>query len=206
MCHERLGGYVTGQVRARIVGPLDERVPGVTVGGDSREHHLAVLVLLDTRFQQRRGAAGDRIAERLACRRDADGQVDDAIAVRGNVAGQLGSLANRTTQYKPRRAGLEHIVRLVAAPGLRTAICHDRHAEGGGVVMRRLPGVADREDDGIHASHGELVARAVADGYWADGPWADGYWADGCWGPVCVVMVWLLAGGESAGWSLSRQH
>ena len=45
-------GDEAGQVGAGVAGPLDQRVPGLAVGGDGGEHDLAVLVLEHVRLLQ----------------------------------------------------------------------------------------------------------------------------------------------------------
>ena len=88
-CHQRVRRHVAGQVRARIVGPLHQRVAGVPVGGDRGQHHLAVLVLGRVRGGDGPGPAGDRVAEGLLRGQDADRQVGHAVAVRGHVRAEL---------------------------------------------------------------------------------------------------------------------
>ena len=104
-------------------------------------------------------AVGHGVLVSRSGRRHADGQVDDAVAVLGDVRAEFRASAHGPAQHEPRVAGLEHVGRLVPAAGLRAAIGDAAHAEGGGVEVRGLPGVADGEDYGVHASHRESIGR-----------------------------------------------
>ena len=75
----------------------------------------------------------------------ADGDVDDAVAVLGDVPADVGAGADLAGEPEPRRAGLEDVLGVVAVAGLRPAVRRDAHPERGGVVVRGLLGVADRE-------------------------------------------------------------
>ncbi len=84
----RLGGDEAGQVGAVVAGALDEGVAGLAVGGDGGEHDGAVLVLHLVRLGEAGGAVLDGVGVRGAGVRDLDGEVDDAVAVLGDVLGE----------------------------------------------------------------------------------------------------------------------
>jgi putative peptidoglycan lipid II flippase len=152
-----LGRDVSGQVGARVTGPLDQRVPGVAVGGDGGQHGLAVVVLDDARLGQPARSVRDRVAVGVLGRADLQGQVDDPVSVRGDPVAQRGAGPDRAAEDEPRAAGFQDVGGLVRRSGLRSAVRHPSHAERGRVVVRRLLRVADREDYGVHADDGEGV-------------------------------------------------
>ena len=148
-----------GQVRARVAGPLHQRVPGVAEGGDGGHHDLAVVVLEQVRRLQAARAVRDRVVVGLLGRADLEGQVGDPVAVRGDPLAQPGPGPGRAAEDEPRAARLQDVHRLVRVPGLRAAVRGPPHAERGRVVVRRLLRVPDREDHGVHADDGKTVLR-----------------------------------------------
>ena len=85
---DRVGGGEAGQVRAVVAGALDEGVPGLAVRGDRGEDDRAVLVLELVRLGEAAGAVLDGVRVRGAGVRDLDGEVDDAVAVLGDMVGE----------------------------------------------------------------------------------------------------------------------
>ena len=156
---DRLRRDEPGQVRARIAGPLHQRVPGVAEGGDGGHHDLAVVVLEQVRRLQAARAVRDRVVVGLLGRADLEGQVGDPVAVRGDPLAQPGPGPRRAAEDEPRAARLQHVHRLVRVAGLRAAVRGPPHAERGRVVVRRLLRVSDREDHGVHADDGKAVLR-----------------------------------------------
>jgi hypothetical protein len=145
------------QVRPRVAVALDERVPGLAVGRDGGGRHAAVLVARRGRFREAAGTAGHRGCVRRGGVGHRDRDVDDAVAVRGDVLRQRGAAGDRPLEHEARGAGLEDVGRTVTVAGLRTAVGGHREAECGRVEERRLPGVAHREVDGVDAEDGKGV-------------------------------------------------
>jgi len=152
----RPGRDVPGQVGAGVTGPLDQRVPGVAVGGDGGQHGLPVVVLDDARLGQPARSVRDRVAVGVLGRADLQGQVGNPVPVRGDPLAQRGAGPDRAAEDEPRAAGFQDVGGLVRRSGLRPAVGHPPHAERGRVVVRRLLRVADREDHGVHADDGEV--------------------------------------------------
>ena len=150
-----------GQVRARVAGPLHQRVPGVAEGGDGGHHDLAVVVLEQVRGLQAARAVRDRVIVGRLGRADLQGQVGDPVAVRGDPLAQPGPGPGRAAEDEPRAARLQHVHRLVRVPGLRAAVRDPPHAERGRVVMRRLLRVPDREHHGVHADNGKAEGSVL---------------------------------------------
>ena len=159
--HDRLGGHEAGEVGALVAGALDQGVPGLAVGGDGREDDGAVLVLDLVRLVDRAGALRDGVLVRGAGVRDLDGQVDDAVTVLGDMlldeAAPLAGLLDHRGEDEPGRAVLQDVTGGLAAAVLRSGVGDQLHAEGGGVVVRRLLGVAHGEDDRVHSLDREGV-------------------------------------------------
>src|ERR1039457_4396310 len=82
----------------------------------------------------------------------------------------------RTAKNEPRPAGFQHVASPVAAAGLGPAVRDAAHAERGGVVVRCLPGVADREHHGVGSGDRESIHRVLP--YWLP------YWLRG------LVAAW----------------
>ncbi len=134
---------------------------GLAVGGDGGEDDRAVLVLQLVRLGDALRALLDGVRVRGARVRDLDGQVDDAVAVRGHVLGEeVAPGAARLDHGGEDEAGgaaLQHVTGGLAAAVLRSGVGDQPHAEGGGVVVRRLLGVAHGEDDRVHSLDREGV-------------------------------------------------
>lgn len=158
---DRLGGGEAGEVGAVVAGAVDEGVAGLAVGGDRGEDDGAVLVLQLVRLGDRAGAVLDRVGVRGPRVGDLDGQVDDAVAVLGHVpleeVAVAGGGLDDGGQDEAGRAVGEHVRGGLAAAGLRSGVGDQLHAEGGGVVVRRLFGVAHGEDDRVHSLDREGV-------------------------------------------------
>ncbi len=152
---DRRGGGEAREVRAVVAGALDEGVPGLAVRGDRGEDDRAVLVLQLVRLGQRAGAVLDGVRVRGAGVRDLDGEVDDAVAVLGHMVGQEvapgGGGLDDGGEHEPGGAVLQDVRRRLAAARLRSGVGDEPHAEGRGVVVRRLFGVAHGEDDRVHS-------------------------------------------------------
>lgn len=154
-------GGVSREVRAVVPRALDEGVAGLAVGGDGGEYDGAVLVLQLVRLGQRAGAVADGVLVRGAGVRDLDGEVDDAVTVLGHMAGQEvapggGGLDDRG-EDEPGGAVLQDVRRRLAAARLRSGVGDEPHAEGRGVVVRGLFGVAHGKDDRVHSLDREGV-------------------------------------------------
>jgi putative peptidoglycan lipid II flippase len=152
-------GHVAGQVDARVPGPLDQRVPGVAVGRDRGHRHLARLVLEQVRRLDTAGAVRHRVVVGVFRRTDLQGQVHHPVAVRGHPLAERRARPGRAAEHEPRGARDQDVRRLVRIAGLRPAVGDPPHAERGGVEVRRLLRVADREHHGVHADDGESVLR-----------------------------------------------
>lgn len=102
--------------------------------------------------------------------RDLDGEVDDTVAVLGHMPGEeaapLGGRLDDRGEHKTGRAVRQDVTRGLPAAVLRSGVGDELHTEGRGVVVRGLLGVADGEDDGVHALDREGVglARGVGGG------------------------------------------
>ncbi|MGY4277986.1 hypothetical protein ACVILE_004166 [Streptomyces sp. M18.1] len=155
------GGDVAGQVGAVVAGALDQGVAGLAVGGDGGEDDGAVLVLDLVRLRDGAGAVLDGVGVGGARVRDLDGEVDDAVAVLGHVPGEeLAPLGGRLDHRGEDEAGgavLQDVAGGLAAAVLRSGVGDQLHAEGGGVVVRCLLGVAHGEDDRVHSLDREGV-------------------------------------------------
>lgn len=158
---DRVRGREPGEVGAVVARALDQRVPGLAVRGDGGEYDGAVLVLQLVGLGDRAGAVLDGVGVRGAGVRDLDGEVDHAVTVLRHVLGE---------ELAPGRGGLDDggedeaggavlqdVARGLAAAVLRSGVGDQLHAEGGGVVVRRLLGVAHGEDDRVHSLDREGV-------------------------------------------------
>ena len=92
---------------------------------------------------------------------DLEGDVDDTVAVTAVVVGQRAVRVDRAVDDELDRAGAEHERLVVPVAVLRARVGDELHAPRGLVVVRRLGGVADDEDDRVPAGHGEHVALGV---------------------------------------------
>ncbi len=142
---EGLAGDVARQEGAGVGRPLDQGVAGLAVGGDGGGDDLAGLVLGQRGLGQRGGAALDGGAEGALGVGHAQRDVDDAVAVPGDVLAERGARDDGALDDEAGAAGLQHVRGRLAVPGLGAAVGGDPHAEGGRVPVRGLPGVADGE-------------------------------------------------------------
>jgi len=92
-------------------------------------------------------------------------EVNHAVTVGLDVVAPEPPRARITCQDKAGPPGYEHVLGVITMTGLRAAVCHAGHPERCGVVVRRLPSVADCEAHVIHVNHREQVdCRIVGDG------------------------------------------
>lgn len=150
-----------GEVGALVVGALHQGVAGLAVRGDGGEDHGAVLVLDLVRLGEAACAVLDGVRVRGTGVRDLDREVDDAVAVLGDVVGEEGApLGGRFDHGGEDEAGGavgQDVTRGLAAAVLRSGVGDQLHAEGGRVVVRGLLGVAHGEDDRVHSLDREGV-------------------------------------------------
>ncbi|GAA3061299.1 hypothetical protein GCM10020000_50550 [Streptomyces olivoverticillatus] len=174
---DRLGGDEARQVGAGVAGALDQGVAGLAVRGDGGEDDRAVLVLQLVRLLQAGGAVLQRVGVRGAGVRHLDGQVDDAVAVLGHVLGEEAAVVGRGLddggEDEAGAARLQDVTGGLAAAVLRSAVGDALHAEGGGVVVGGLLGVADGEDDGVHPLDREGVRLPCGVG--GCDPWSESW-------------------------------
>lgn len=154
---DRAGGLEPRQVGAGVVGAVDQRVPGLAVGGDGGDGDLAVVVLQDVRLLQARRTLRDRVPVGVLDVRDLDREVHDPVAVLGDVPADRGARLHRAAEHEPGPARLQHVHRLVRASVLRAPVRDPAHPERGRVVVGGLLGVADGEDDGVHTLDRKLI-------------------------------------------------
>ena len=120
-----------GRNGAGVAGAVDQRVPGVAVGGDGGHPDRAVLVADLVRLLQAGGALRDGVRVRGVDVRHLEREVDDAVAVAGHVLGAVGVRADRAVQHEAGRAAGQHVRRVVAVALLGPAVGDAVHAEGG---------------------------------------------------------------------------
>ena len=165
---DRLRGDVAGQVGAGVVAALDQGVAGLAVGGDGGQDDGAVLVGDLVGLLKARRAVLDGVAVRGPGVRHLQRQVGHPVAVCRDVFGEetalVGGRPDDGEEDEPGAARLQDVAGDLPAAGLRAAVGDEPHAEGRGVVVRRLLGVAHGEDDRVHALDREGVRLARGKG------------------------------------------
>ena len=142
---------VAGQVGARVVLPVDERVHGVAVGGDGGELDAAMLVLDPVRLGDAAGAALKRLAVGVRRVGDLEGRVLDPVAVGVGVPGDLVVGAERAREDEADVPLLEDVGSAVAEAGLGPRVGDRAEAEGALVEVRGLLRVPHPQLDVIPA-------------------------------------------------------
>jgi hypothetical protein len=149
------------EVRAGVPGAVDQRVPGVAVGGDGGQPDGAVLVAEVVRFLEDRRALRPRVRDAPVDVGHRERDVEDAVAVPAVVVGQRAGRVVGARDDEPGRTRPQHVGAVVAVAGLRAGVGDQLHAEGRPVEVRGLRGVADDPHQRVPAGDGERVAGGV---------------------------------------------
>ena len=153
--------HVAGQVRTVVTGPVDEAVPGLTVGGDRCQPNGPMLVTHVVRRLQDRGAltAGARHAPVDV--RHLQGDVGDPVTVPPVVLRDRAAGGDRALEHEPDRPAAQYVRVVVPVARLRPGVGDQFHAEGELVVQRGLGGVADGPHHRVPAGDRERVPIGI---------------------------------------------
>lgn len=156
-----LARFVTGQVDAGVLRPVDQRVAGLAIGRDRGDAHGAVLVGDVVRLLEDGGALRAGVLDAPVDVGDLEREVDHAVAVAAVVVEQRGVGPDAAGDHEAGRARLQHERLALEVPGLGTGVRDEPHAERDLVEPRGLRGVARDEHHRVHRLHREGVGRRV---------------------------------------------
>ena len=152
---------VARQIGTAVARPVDERVPRLTVGGDGREAHRAVLVALVVGLDEHCRAGPPGLRDAAVDVGHLEGDVDDPVAVGGLVCDERTVGVDGALKDEPDRPRAQHERLVIAVAVLGPGVGLELHTPRGLVVVRGLRGVADDEDDRVPARHREGVGALV---------------------------------------------
>ena len=153
--------HVAGQVRTVVTGPVDEAVPGLTVGGDRCQPNGPMLVTHVVRRLQDRGALMTGARHAPVDVRHLQGDVGDPVTVPPVVLGDRAAGGDRAPEHESDRPAAQYVRVVVPVARLRPGVGDQFHAEGELVVQRGLGGVADGPHHRVPAGDRERVPIGI---------------------------------------------
>src|SRR5919204_6192003 len=151
---------VAGEVRARVLAPVDEGVDDVAVRPDRGQLDPPEVVLDPVRLGDPAGAPLDGLSVRLGRARHLQPDVLGGVAVAAGVLRDLAVVPQAAGHDQPDVALLEHVRGAVAHAGLWPPVRGDREPERVLVEVGRLLRVPDPELDMIPPLQRHEVVRA----------------------------------------------
>ena len=154
-------GAVAGEEHAVVILSLHEDVDGVAVRFDGAEHHLAVAVAADFRFEFGHGATLGRFLKALARVWHPKRHRLYAVPVLVEVGVECSTFLERRGEDEGDFVLAQHVADAVLAAGLKAFERQRLEAPSGHVVVGALLGVAD---DQLHVVRAEQWQEIVGFG------------------------------------------
>ena len=149
---------VAGEVRAVVLGSIDERVHDLAVGPDRRELDAAVLVLEPLRLCDPARSALHGLPVGVSSVRNLQGDVLRRVAVPGRKTADVAVGSDPAREHEADLALLEQVRRPIPDTRLGTCVRNPLEAERVLVPVGRLLGVADPQLEVIPPVEGHEVA------------------------------------------------